>query len=206
MRESSAQSGFSAYVPLGGSVELGDLGELFPLLNSEFSIVLPIIFPSGKAVNHFLNANDGGGNSLSIGINVDDDLDGSLSFLAEEDSGDVREVKWAAQIQSHKPYWLRIVSSGPGAGNLNLHLFGADPVDILAETHDAGFNPTENLEFIIGDFGLTHAAVQISGPIMIFDRPLTATELVGIEAGRFPTDFIKCFPFSFPHIGLNEAI
>jgi len=205
-RGSRAQAGFGVYLPVGETVEIGSLGGLFPLLAGEFSIIIPVNFVESVKRSYFLNADDGVNRHLRLCLNENDDKNGAISFIASDSAGNVRTVEWAAEIAASKIYWLKIVSSGAGDGDLNLCLDGATPVDIISESHDVDFEPDDEIEFILGGFGLDIEDFQFYGPALVYDRALTSNELIGIEKGIFPEDHLINFPLNFPNIGLQEPL
>lgn len=205
-RQSHTQAGFGAYLPIGDTAEMGNLGGIFPLLAGGFSIIIPINFVQSTKRNYFLNADDGVNRHLRLCLNENDDKNGAISFIASDSAGNVRTVEWDAQIAASKINWLKIVSSGAGDGDLNLYLEGADVVDIISETHDVDFEPDTLIEFIFGDVGLDIEAFQVYGPVLTYDRALSSDELIGIEKGIFPEDHLINFPLNFPNIGLQEPL
>lgn len=201
MRRSQAQTGFGVRLGAGATLNMNTCGGLYNLTNGIFSFVFPVLLYSNAECVLF-GGEGAGTRELKITANATGSNDGSLTFSSVDESGNERTVTYDAKLATNKIYFIKLVSSGSTASNLRLYLSGSTAVDINSETTDIGFTPNAEFDLSFGEVDATKfAPVEVFGAITVWDRALTASELVEIDNAETPSGYVKNYPLLFPNIG-----
>lgn len=179
------------------------MGGLSALVDGAFAICMDMQFlENGECV--FFGGDGGGTRELRISRNLNDSRDSSITFDSIDASGDHRTVKWNSAIACNDWRTLIFNSSGAGAGNLDLFVDGEEKA-IASQTNDAGFNADEEFDLSFGEVEAGKIVPFRVTNIYVYNRVLTADEIAEITKGRYPSDYIRAYPFYFPNIGVDRS-
>lgn len=201
---SFAQSGVSIQCKSGSDADFGALGNLASSVDGAFAFGFDAQFlANGECV--FFGGAGTGSRELYITRNYGGSNDGAIRFSSIDASGDERTVLWNPST-SPILKWRRYIfnSTAAGSGNLKLYVDGVEAT-IASQTHDAGFDADEAFDLSFGEVDAGKIVPFNFTGVHVFNRALTAAEIAEAVKGRYPTDYVRAYPFYFPNIGLSDA-
>lgn len=197
------QSGFSLKCGAGSSAPLGTMGGLSSLIDTAFTLCIDLMVNS-NAECIMLSGEGTGTRDLLLTRNVGGVNADSLQLASTDASGDVRSVTWNGSLPNNKWVKAAFVSSAAGADNLNLYIDGQLKT-ITSQTNDAGFNADESFNMTFGQYDANKIQPFSFTSVYIYNRALTAEEIAETAMGRYPSDYVKAFPFYHPNIGVDRT-
>lgn len=193
---------YSLSLGSGDTAVLGTVSDFFEETDVSFAMVFDIKFEDTNECVFFGGAGDGT-RVMYLTRNESSVNDGTIKLSLVDSAGNVRTIKWTANIPTHQ--WRHIIINGTATGDDGIKLYvGGVEATISSQTNDAGYAPDSSFSLAFGEVDAGNIGEFLVTKIFFYSDSLTASEITDIANLRnYPTDFTQAYDFEAPNIGIN---